>query len=106
VGTPPALAYDLVMYVLATLLGAGLLANALIRPLGPKWFTPEDAAAALRSSQATITSTAYSDRVGNSGLGARVMLAWLSVGFPISWGVWMTLTKTAVLFDVHVGAPW
>ncbi|EPN38149.1 MFS permease-like protein, partial [Pseudomonas syringae pv. actinidiae ICMP 19096] len=27
-----------------------------------------------------------------------VIAAWLAVGIPLAWGVWITLQKTAVLF--------
>jgi hypothetical protein len=27
-----------------------------------------------------------------------VALAWIAVGVPMSWGVWMTLKKAALLF--------
>jgi MFS family permease len=102
-GVPSALAYDHIMYILAALLAVGFLANALVRPLEPKWFIAEEEAAAPRSSQAGITSVVYPDRPSSLGLDARVVFAWLCVGLPIAWGVWMTLTKTLALFGVHAG---
>jgi len=32
------------------------------------------------------------------GRWALVIVAWLAVGVPLLWGVWMTLKKAAVLF--------
>jgi hypothetical protein len=33
-----------------------------------------------------------------SGSAVKLSLAWLAVGIPLAWGVWMTLSKAIVLF--------
>jgi hypothetical protein len=29
---------------------------------------------------------------------SKVLLAWMAVGLPLSWGVWVTLQKALILF--------
>jgi len=36
--------------------------------------------------------------IGRWRLDATSALAWLAVGIPIAWGVWVTLSKALVLF--------
>jgi hypothetical protein len=36
--------------------------------------------------------------IGHWRLDATSMLAWLAVGLPIAWGVWITLSNALVLF--------
>ena len=36
--------------------------------------------------------------IGMGGLDLTAGLAWLAVGLPILWGVWITLSKAFVLF--------
>jgi hypothetical protein len=44
---------------------------------------------------------AGSDPSGDSypGRWGLVVVAWLLVGIPLLWGVWMTLQKAAALFE-------
>ena len=35
-----------------------------------------------------------------TGSSVKVALAWLAVGIPLLWGVWMTLTKALPLFRI------
>ena len=36
--------------------------------------------------------------IGSGGLDLKAALAWTAVGIPICLGLWITITKTAVLF--------
>ena len=36
--------------------------------------------------------------IGRGGLDGAAVFAWLIVGIPIAWGVWITLSKALVLF--------
>jgi hypothetical protein len=36
--------------------------------------------------------------IGEWRLNATSILAWLAVGLPIAWGVWITLSNALVLF--------
>ncbi len=99
-GVPRAQVYDFTMYILAGMLVLGLLANLLVRPVAAKWYMSEAEVAALqaKSAQAGATVAAGSYGIGRGGLDARAALAWAAVGIPILWGVWITLSKSLVLF--------
>ena len=98
-GVQRAFVYDLTFYLLAGLLVVGLIANLLIRPVAAKWFMSDAELAALdlaaRSGGANPPAGAVTTTVGFSAI---AVLAWLAVGIPVAWGVWITLTKVAVLF--------
>ena len=36
--------------------------------------------------------------IGRGGLDGAAMLAWAVVGVPILWGVWITLSKSVLIF--------
>lgn len=99
-GVERALVYDYTMYILAGFLALGLLANALVRPLGEKWFMSSEEVAALQAKGAQageIRSGSFGIDRGRFDLTAA--LAWAAVGMPLAWGVWTTLLKTAALFN-------
>ena len=53
----------------------------------------------------TSAAGAVTAAVGGSGTPSPdwlVAAAWLAVGIPIAWGVWMTLQKAAILFGSEV----
>jgi MFS family permease len=96
-GVPRAQVYDVTLYILTGLLLLGLICNALIRPVAPKHFMSAEQLAAeqgpslLADAEARVWAPA-------AGSWPWVLLAWLVVGVPMAWGVWITLQKTAVLF--------
>ncbi len=94
-GAPAGQVYDVIMYLLAGMLVIGLTANLLIRPVGERWLMKDGAEAAVSSLTA---SAAGSFGIGRGGLDASAALAWLAVGLPIAWGVWITLSKALYLF--------
>jgi MFS family permease len=90
--------YDVTMYVLAAMLVGGFICNYLIKPLADKWFMKDEEVAALQArSQMTITATG-SMGIGQWRLDATSILAWLAVGIPLAWGVWITISSALVLF--------
>jgi MFS family permease len=95
-GVPKEFVYDTTLHVLVVLLGVGLVANLLVRPLAARWFmTPGE----LERLQELRPSAAEGSLgIGLGGLSGPVVLAWLCVLVPIAWGVWMTLSQTAALF--------
>jgi MFS family permease len=100
-GIPKAHVYSTTMYVLAGLLGIGLLCNLLIRPVAERNFmTPAEAAQLDADQRAANAAGAGSSAAGSSEPSPTwlVLAAWLAVGIPIAWGVWITLQKAAVLF--------
>jgi MFS family permease len=98
-GVPRNSVYDVTMYVLAALLVGGFVCNYLIKPLADKWFMKDEEVAALQAqSQAGAGATRGSMGIGEWRLDATSILAWLVVGLPIAWGVWITLSNALVLF--------
>ena len=98
-GVPRAQVYDFTMYILAGMLVVGFLCNLAIKPVDPRWYMKEEEVLAL---QAKTTSTAMaaggSYGIDRGGLDGAAVIAWLIVGVPIAWGVWITLSKAWVLF--------
>jgi MFS family permease len=98
-GVPRAQVYDFTMYILAGMLVAGFICNLMIKPVDPRWYMKEEEVMAL---QAKTTSTAMaaggSYGIDRGGLDGAAVVAWLIVGIPIAWGVWITLSKAWVLF--------
>jgi MFS family permease len=98
-GVPRNSVYDVPMYVLAAMLVGGFVCNYLIKPLADKWFMKDEEVEALQAhSQAAAGPTRGSMGIGEWSLDATSILAWLAVGIPIAWGVWITLSNALVLF--------
>lgn len=100
IGVERAAAYDITLYILAGLLVLGFLCNLLVRPVADKYFMSD---AELAAEQALghdkgTDSTTVLEWKASSGSVPLAVAAWLVVGIPLAWGVWVTLQKTAVLF--------
>lgn len=99
-GVDRALVYNNTMYILAGFLAVGLLANAMVRPVGEKWFMSKEELAALQvkdAGQSIVTSGSFG--IDRGRFDVTTALAWAAVGIPLIWGVWMTAQKTAALFN-------
>lgn len=98
-GVPREQVYDFTMYILAAMLVAGFLCNFLVRPLAARWFMkPEEVAFLQARSPVVAVVSPGSMGIGRWQLNATSILAWLAVGIPIGWGVWVTLKSAFVLF--------
>ena len=124
-GVPREAVYNQTMYILAGLLVLGFICNLLVRPVAARFFmTDEEVAANKKVSPARIAEeeseihadfedfmeearepTAHGDAAastppsnGGGGSLALVVAAWTAVGAPLTWGVWITLLKTAAMF--------
>ena len=99
-GVDRALVYDRTMYILASFLIVGFICNALVRPVDRKWLMKDDEVAALQAKAAAAMPSGPlgSYGIGLGGLDAKALLAWLAVGIPIAWGVYMTLAQVGKLF--------
>jgi MFS family permease len=86
--------YDATMYVLAAMLAVGFLCNWAVKPLAAKWFMSDAEVAALQP-EAPPPALAASPA---AGIDAALVAAWLAVGIPIAWGVWVTLKSALILF--------
>src|SRR5262249_20436178 len=95
-GVPRDRVYDRTMYILAGFLVIGLILNQLVKPLAKKWFMTDDQVAALQIKPRR--DAAGSHGIGLGRLDAKAALAWLAVGIPLAWGVWITVSKALVLF--------
>jgi MFS family permease len=100
-GIPADQIYHPIFYVLAGLLVAGFIANLLIKPLHKRWFMQDEEVEALQAEdrKAAAHIKAGSFGIGGGRLNLTVILAWLAVGLPLAWGVWITLEKALVLFE-------
>jgi MFS family permease len=98
-GVPRDHVYDLPMYIMASLLVAGFVCNLLVKPVDPKYYMSEEQVAAIRkASHETRTADAVVATSSAASSPALVAAAWLVVGIPLAWGVWVTLQKAFVLF--------
>ncbi|MNZ41426.1 putative MFS-type transporter YhjX [compost metagenome] len=100
IGVERAAAYDITLYILAGLLVLGFLCNLLVRPVADKYFMTDAelvAEQALGHDKGADSSTVLEWKAA-PGTKPLAVAAWLVVGIPLAWGVWVTLQKTAVLF--------
>jgi hypothetical protein len=90
------------MYILAALLALGFLCNLLVRPLAAKNYMTPAQLAQLDAEQHLVSrpATAAVAGDGTPSPGWLVAAAWLAVGIPIAWGVWVTLQKAVILFGL------
>lgn len=100
-GVPFADVYTPVFYVLAGMLVIGFIANLLVKPVADKFIMTQAELAhekkvAHEKSVAEFAKTTSSQA---QGLQFITILAWLIVLIPISYGVWSTIQKAAVLFS-------
>ncbi|WP_309080816.1 OFA family MFS transporter [Zhihengliuella sp.] len=126
-GTMMAENYRPVLFTMVVLLGIGLVANALIRPVHSRFHEPADAKPVggaepvpepVRAPSGSAGSSPESRAAHPDGPGAksaatgagedrpetdlavgRVVFGWLLVGVPLLFGVWQTLLRVAQLFD-------
>ncbi|TBU87450.1 OFA family MFS transporter [Phytopseudomonas dryadis] len=100
IGVERAAAYDITLYILAGLLVLGFICNLLVRPVAPKYFMTEEELAAERAhGEKAAPSASELEWSANPATRPLVIAAWLAVGIPLAWGVWITLQKTVVLFQ-------
>jgi MFS family permease len=101
-GMPRAQVYSTTMYVLTAFLVVGLICNLLVKPVAEKNFMTAQEIAKLDAASHEATAAASAAAAGPAVVspGWLVALAWLAVGVPIAWGVWMTLQKALVLFGL------
>jgi MFS family permease len=96
-GVARAAVYDITMYILCGLLLLGLVCNLLVSPVSPDKLMKESDAAPPRPAAPAESGPAGAPAPRESAAGT-LWLAWLAVGIPLAWGVYVTLTKAAVLF--------
>lgn len=100
-GIPPYQAYNVTMYVLAAMLLGGFICNLLIRPVADKHFMTEKQLEEERKKAHELAVAPSGDASALQFAGHRrglVALAWIAVGIPLAWGIWITLAKALPLF--------
>jgi MFS family permease len=102
-GVPRAQVYDITAYILCGLLALGFVCNWLVKPVADKHFMTDAELEAERrlAHEAAVKAADSSARPQSQAATspALVIAAWLVVGVPILWGVWITLQKAWVLFN-------
>ncbi len=94
--------YDITLYILAGMLVLGFICNALVKPVNSKYFMTDAELAAERAiglQNAAVQTAADLEWKANPASKPLVIAAWLAVGIPLAWGIWVTLLKTVVLFS-------
>ncbi len=95
-GVPPAQAYTVTMYVLASLLVVGFFANLAVRPVDESLFTLAPAAGSQPVGFGQEPLSAEPARASNWPL---VAAAWVLVAVPLAWGVYNTITLALQMTD-------
>ncbi len=98
-GVPADRLYDATMYILAAFLVVGLICNALVKPVDPKYLMPEKSADELAAARALPSGPLGSYGIGGGSFDVKTALAWFAVGAPLAWGVWQTFVKALAIFQ-------
>ena len=107
-GIPREQVYNQTMYILAGMLILGLICNLMVRPVAAKWFMTDEELAEERRLAHERAQHLKDEELQLAGVGGGavavsspgiVALAWLAVGLPLAWGVWITLQKALILFS-------
>jgi hypothetical protein len=86
------------MYILCSMLIAGLICNYLIKPVNPKWYMSEAEVARLQTSAKGDAIPHGSFGIGKGGLDGQAAAFWLFVAIPLAWGVYKTLESAVKIF--------
>jgi hypothetical protein len=90
-GVPRSDIYPPIFWVLAAMLVAGFVANLFVRPVAAKFHMAAD------DRPIAVDTVAGGSVATATGTSPIVVLAWLAVGLPILWGIYMTLSKALIL---------
>jgi MFS family permease len=93
------LVYDRTLYILAGLLFIGLISNLLVKPVKATHHMTDEELERERSLQHEAPDVAANaGQAARGGFGVMGIVAWALVGIPFLIGVWIALSKAAVLF--------
>jgi MFS family permease len=93
--------YGPIFYVLAAMLVIGFIANMLVRPVADRFFMTDAELAVekqLAHEKSLASAVGGSAADGGNSHPVIAVLAWVAVGGPLAYGIWVTLQKSAVLF--------
>ncbi|WP_279480725.1 OFA family MFS transporter [Aureimonas sp. SK2] len=99
-GVPREAVYQPIFFTVAALLAVGFVANLLVRPVAEKYQMRQEAKGAGLSAPAgaTLAPAGGDYGIGRGGVSAPAIAAWIAVGLPLLWGVYITLLKATALF--------
>jgi len=90
--------YAPIFYILALMLAVGFIANLMVRPVAKKSFMT-DKELLIEKKLAHEKFMSAKEVIGKAEKTPLItLLAWLTVGIPISYGVWSTIQKAWILF--------
>jgi MFS family permease len=107
-GLPHEQVYNQTMMILAGLLMIGLMCNLMIRPLADKWFMTADELTVEKRHARELIAEEEVHFIDENGQGedagkpthpAMVVVAWVMVLLPLSWGVYKTLVNAGKFFN-------
>ncbi len=90
----PSDAYSTTMYIMASLLIIGLVANLLIRPVKEKHFKELGVENAEANPTYTVDATDIPVRIEP----VKLVLLWAVVTIPLIWGLYQVVLKSMALF--------
>jgi len=94
-GIPRDQVYQPIFLMLAAMLVVGFVANLFVKPVASRFHMPVTEGVASTTAIDATTATTTAQHGGGSR--STVILAWLAVGVPILWGIYMTLSKAVIL---------
>lgn len=98
-GVATNLVYDRTLYILAVLLLVGLICNLLVKPVKENNWMSEQELESEKTLQREVASvSAHAQEAARGSFGMVGMLAWALVGIPFLIGVWIAISKAAILF--------
>ena len=99
-GVPFDQVYAPIFYVLAGMMVVGFVANLLVKPVADKYFMTEAELGAEKkiAHEKSLVEVDKSIVAPTKGLQPLAIAAWLLVLIPISFGIWSTVQKAAILF--------
>ncbi len=98
-GVPRDHIYDFTLYILAGLLVVGFFANLAVHHVSEKRYMSNAEVEALTARDEEEHSYHGSRVIGRGKmLTPLAIFAWLLVGIPLAWGVWVTVQKAVILF--------
>ena len=91
--------YSRTLYILAGFLVVGLVANLMVKPVAERRYMRDQDVSTLRAKSVALSGgPSGSFGIGRGGFDLAAALAWACVGVPILWGVWITLSKSLLIF--------
>ncbi len=96
-GVERAQVYDRTMYILAGMLVAGFICNALVSAVAQKWFM-KDAEVAALNAQKTSGGPTGSHGIGLGSFDGKAVLVWTIIAIPVLWGASKTIESAIKIF--------